>query len=87
MVYISFSDLKERCENFFLVLWENNELVFEPRCFCGEILEEGFFCPSCKAFREIRCFVCEKPELFSVVQKFTRGSPDFKDFKVYLLEK
>jgi hypothetical protein len=84
-VYVDLEELKSRDEPFFLVFWENEELVMEPRCSCGEVLEENFVCIKCGMARDISCFVCKTPDVASIAEKLIRGNPEFRHFKLYLL--
>ncbi|MCX7823458.1 MAG: hypothetical protein N2260_08465 [Syntrophobacterales bacterium] len=85
VTYMSIEDLKKRDEPFFLAFLENQELVMEPRCSCGEILEENFYCVGCKKSVDISCFVCRSTDVLPIVEKLIRGNPEFKYFKLYLL--
>lgn len=83
--YVSIEELRERDEPFFLAFWENQELVMEPRCSCGEILEENFYCVKCGKSVDISSFVCRSTDVLPIVEKLMRGNPEFKYFKLYLL--
>lgn len=83
--YVDLEELKNKGQAFFLVFSENGELVMEPHCFCGEVLEENFTCVKCRQTPEISCFVCKEHELLPVIEKLMRGHPEFRHFSLYLL--
>ncbi len=86
MQEVTKEDMKQNETSYFLASWEDNQLVLEPYCFCGEMLEENFFCPRCRENRAIDVILCREFKIVGIVEKFIHGNPQFKDFRAYLLK-
>lgn len=84
---VTLKELASRGLDYLLARWENNELVLEPACSCGNELEEDFFCNKCG--RECNCTIiaCSDPQALAVAEKLVAGNPNFKNYKAVLLDK
>ncbi len=85
MQEITFEDLKKRGEDYYLASWEDNQLVLEPYCACGQVLDEDFFCSHCNRSCSIGVVVCRDFKVVGIVEKFIHGHPQFRNFKAFLL--
>lgn len=66
--------------------WEDDQLYMTPHCFCGNTLDEKYFCEPCQRQCTCQVIVCRDAQTLNVVEKFLHGNPDFKHFQVHLLE-
>lgn len=81
------SELQARRQDYMLAHWENNELVMEPSCSCGNVLEENYFCGKCNRECECTFIACSDPQALAVVEKLIAGNPNFKNYTAALLDK
>jgi hypothetical protein len=77
--------LRARREDYYLASWQHGELMLEPHCACGTVLEEDFLCRQC--VRECDCtwILCEDAQTLSVVEKFIHGNPSFRHYRAALI--
>jgi len=70
--------------DYYAASLENQSLVMQPYCACGNRLAEDYFCEKCG--KKCHCYViiCDSPATFDLVQDFIRKSPQFSGFKVKL---
>ncbi len=68
----------------FYAYLEEGELVMEPYCSCGSLLDEYYFCDKCK--RQCRCtdILCEDQATLNLVEKYIRTSPRLRNFNAML---
>lgn len=76
--------LKARKQDYFLASWQNEQLEMDPRCQCGEPLDEEYYCTACERQCECTFILCSDHPTYLVVQKFIHGNPDFKNFEADL---
>lgn len=83
---VTLATLKANQRDYFLARWEEDQLILEPHCFCGNSLDEDYFCGECQ--RECSCdfIVCEDAQTLSVVEKLINGNPGFRDAEASLLD-
>ena len=82
---IKLETLKNDRQDYFLLKWENDQLIMEPHCFCGFELDEDFFCPECQRKCDCTYFACLDPQSLTVAERLIHGDPTFKDFKISLI--
>ncbi|MBP8646503.1 MAG: hypothetical protein KBH99_10350 [Syntrophobacteraceae bacterium] len=78
---------REACRDYFLVKWEEDRLTMEPFCCRGHALDEDYFCPECGRQCQITFFLCRDSMTLSVVQRFIRGNPSFRNFEADLSDR
>ncbi len=63
---------------------EDGQLVMEPYCSCGNLLDEYYLCDKCK--RHCRCtdILCEDQATLNLVEKYIRTSPRLRNFNATL---
>lgn len=63
---------------------KNGSLVMTPRCACGNVLNEDYYCEKCN--RRCHCYqiVCDNSATLDLVQKYIRESSQFAGFSVSL---
>ena len=83
---INLEHLKRTQQDYYIARWEDNELVMEPFCFCGNALDEDFFCKKCDRECDCTFVACCDPQSLSVAEKLINGSPSFRNFKISMLE-
>ena len=83
---VTLDDLKNRKQDYFLARWENEELIMEPFCYCGNELDENYYCEKCQHQCSCTFVACKNLGTLSVVRKFIHGNPRFKGFEASLLE-
>lgn len=76
--------MKAKGQDYFLASWQNEQLEMDPRCRCGQELDENYYCEACKRQCECTFILCADHATYQVVQKFIHGNPDFKYFKADL---
>jgi hypothetical protein len=81
------NELASRRQDYLLAYWENNELVMEPSCACGNALSEDFFCSKCNRQCDCTFIACSDPQALAVVEKLIAGNPSFKHHTSGLLDK
>ena len=84
---ITLDTLKERGIEYFLASMEDGQLVMEPFCSCGNILDENFHCPSCNKVCDCRFVACTNPDSLAIVEKLVAGNPSFRNFEASLIVK
>lgn len=82
---IKLEDLKNDRQDYFIVHWENDQLVMEPHCYCGNELEEDFYCADCDRKCDCTFLACRDGQALSLAEKLIHGEPTFKNFKVSLI--
>ncbi len=82
---ITMDDLKKEQRDHFIVKWEDGQLVMEPHCFCGDELDEDFFCADCNRKCDCAFLACSDALSLSVAEKLIHGDPTFKNFKASLI--
>ena len=75
---------KNEAVDYFRAYLEDGGLSMEPRCRCGEQLDEQYHCPACD--RNCRCttFLCDDEETLAAVKRFIEEQPSFRDFQALL---
>jgi len=63
---------------------ENNSLVMEPYCACGNLLGEDYYCENCDRRCHCNEIICDTPETLELVKRYKRSSPKFSVFTVKL---
>jgi hypothetical protein len=79
-------EIRSAQRDYFVASWEENELVMEPHCLCGNDLEEDYYCKKCNRKCDITFIACKDPQALSVVEKLLQGNPSFKKFEATLLD-
>lgn len=77
--------LKSRGIDYLLAFMEDGQLVMEPRCSCGNILEEDYRCPECDRVCKCQFVACTGPEALAIVEKLIAGNPNFRNFEASLI--
>lgn len=80
-------DLKASQQDYYLAHWEDNQLVMEPFCHCGNALDEDYFCSECERECDCTFVACYDPQSLSVVEKMINGNPSFRNYQVSMLDK
>jgi hypothetical protein len=84
---ITLEALKTLRQDYLLAHWENGELVMEPSCSCGNMLEDDYFCKACGRKCDCTFIACGDTQALSIVEKLIHGNPNFKKFTASLLGK
>ena len=73
---------KETKKDFFYGTLEEEELVMEPHCSCGNYLLEEYFCEKCQ--RQCLCteIRCKDKATLDYVNRFIKNNESFRNFKV-----
>lgn len=82
---IELDTLKSRGIDYLLASIEEGQLVMEPFCSCGTMLDENYRCPECERTCECRFVACSGPQALAIVERLISGSPDFRNFEVALI--
>jgi hypothetical protein len=71
--------------DYYAASLDNGSLVMEPRCACGNILDEDYFCEKCH--RKCRCneIICHDGATLEMVNHFIRKSSQFSGYKARLV--
>ncbi|MCK8602241.1 hypothetical protein [Desulfoferrobacter suflitae] len=83
---VNLKELSLRKQDYYVASWEDNQLVMEPFCHCGNSLDEDYFCRQCDRKCHCNFVVCADPQSLSVVEKLIHGNPKFRDYEVSLLD-
>jgi hypothetical protein len=79
--------LKSRGIDYLLASIEDGQLVLEPMCSCGTVLEEDYHCPECDRDCKCRFVACIDPQALAIVEKLISGNPNFRNFEASLIDK
>lgn len=82
---ITLDVLKSRKQDYFIARWEDEQLVMEPHCFCGNELDADFFCKDCNRSCDCTFVACTDAQALSMLEKLIHGEPTFKNFEASLL--
>lgn len=63
---------------------EDGQLVMEPYCSCGSPLDENYHCKKCDKHCKCTDVLCEDQATLTLVEKYVRTSPKFRNFSVML---
>lgn len=77
----------DKHQDYYLAHLENNELIMEPFCACGNALNEDYYCERCR--RKCRCdhVLCQDKEALARIRSYIRQSGKFSGFSAALVEK
>ena len=77
---------KDFLHDHYAATLENGLLVMEPRCACGNPLNEDYLCDKCN--KKCRChqIVCDNETTLKRVKTYIRKSPQFSGFTVKLID-
>jgi hypothetical protein len=84
---IDLDTLKSRGIHYLLASIEDGQLVMEPTCSCGAVLEENYHCPECDQDCECKFVACTDPQALAIVEKLISGNPNFRNFEASLIVK
>ncbi len=73
----------EKTDHFHAYL-EDGGLSMEPRCRCGEQLDEKYHCATCNRDCICTTFVCDDDATLAAVKRFIEEQPSFKSFEAVL---
>ena len=82
---ITLDVLKSRGIDYLLATVEDGELVMEPFCSCGNILDENYHCPQCNKVCDCKFIACSGADALSIVEKLVSGNPNFRNFSASLI--
>lgn len=82
---ITMEALKTRAVDYLLASIEDGQLVMEPFCSCGTMLDENYQCPECNRTCSCRFVACEDPRALAIVEKLLSGNPVFRDYEATLI--
>lgn len=83
---ITLTALKTQRQDYLVARWDDDHLVMEPFCSCGESLDENYHCRQCERECDCTFIACEDPQALSIVEKLIQGNPSFKNYKASLLD-
>ena len=66
---------------------EDGSLEMKPYCFCGNMLDENYFCDKCQKRCHCNLIVCEDEATLDMVNTFIRKSSSFSAFRAKLKDK
>lgn len=84
---ITMDALKERAVDYLQASIEDGQLVIEPFCSCGSMLDENYQCPECNRKCDCKFVACEDPQALAIVEKLIAGNPSFRNFEASLIVK
>jgi hypothetical protein len=70
--------------DYYKATMEKGSLVMEPRCACGNPLNDDYFCDKCNKKCHCRHIICDSETTLELVKKYIRKSPQFSAFTVKL---
>mgnify|MGYP003566098620 CR=1 FL=1 len=70
--------------DYYAATLENGSLVMEPRCACGNPLNDDYFCEKCNKKCHCRHIICDNETTLELVKTYIRKSPQFSAFSVKL---
>ena len=73
--------------DYYTASLENESLVMQPYCACGNSLDEDYFCEKCGKKCRCHLIICDSTETLSLAQDYIRKSPQFSGFKAKLAAK
>jgi len=82
---ITLDELKSRGIDYLLASIEEGELVMEPFCACGAMLDETYQCPECSRRCDCKFVACSGPRAMAIVEKLIAGNPTFRHFEASLI--
>ena len=68
----------------FYAYLEDGQLVMEPYCSCGNLLDEYYHCEKCKRYCRCTDILCENQATLNLVEKYIRTSPRLRNFNASL---
>lgn len=68
----------------FYAYLEDGQLVMEPYCSCGNLLDEYYLCDKCKRYCRCTDILCEDQATLNLVEKYIRTSPRLRNFNATL---
>jgi hypothetical protein len=71
--------------DYYKATMENSSLVMEPRCGCGNPLNDDYFCEKCNRKCHCRLIVCDNEIVLERVKNYIRKSSQFSSFEVKLV--
>jgi len=76
--------IENKNQDFYDASLENGSLVMIPRCACGNVLNEYYYCEKCN--RRCHCYriVCDNSATLDLVQKYIREASQFAAFTASL---
>ncbi len=77
--------LKSRQVDYLLASIEDGQLVLEPFCSCGTILDENYHCEECGRDCDCKFVACSSPQSLAIVEKLIAGNPGFRNFEAALI--
>jgi hypothetical protein len=78
---VTIEQLKSKKIDYLLASWEEGQLVMEPFCSCGSLLEEDYRCPGCNRTCDCKFVACSSAQALTVVEKLIAGNPNFRNFE------
>jgi len=72
--------------DYYVASMENDSLVMEPRCACGNPLNDDYFCDKCNRKCHCRHILCDNDTTLGRVKTYIRKSPQFSGFTVKLID-
>ncbi|MEJ2658294.1 MAG: hypothetical protein P8012_14055 [Desulfobacterales bacterium] len=72
--------------DYYKATLENGSLVMEPRCACGNPLNDDYVCDKCNKKCHCRQIICDNETTLELVKKYIRKSPQFSAFTVKLAD-
>lgn len=82
---INLQELKQRQQAYLIAKWEDGQLVMEPYCSCGGVLDEDYFCRDCERECDCTLIACEDAQALSVAEKLIQSNPSFKNYATTLI--
>ncbi|MEM5788572.1 MAG: hypothetical protein AAGU11_14765 [Syntrophobacteraceae bacterium] len=78
--------LKANGIDYLLASIEDGQLILEPFCSCGNLLDEKYHCPECNKVCECRMVACTSAQSLAIVERLVAGNPNFRGFDATLLD-
>ena len=73
--------------DYYTACLQNESLVMQPYCACGNSLDEDYFCEKCGKKCHCHLIICDSTVTLNLVQDYIRKSSQFAGFKARLAEK
>jgi hypothetical protein len=84
---ITIAELKSRGIDYIVASIEDGQLVLEPFCSCGTVLDENYHCPECQKVCDCTVVACSDAQALGIVEKLVAGNPGFRNLEAALIVK
>ncbi len=83
---ITRDELRARKRDYFVARVEDGELLMEPFCYCGNPLDDQYYCKPCEHQCSCTFVACADPGATAMMETLVRSRVDFGKFEIAPLE-